>query len=140
MSFHDWVKEANNSNVYISLKSKVVSPNSGKIKLIKYEQEDICVSEKSIAFKKQLFSNKINFSEDRLYLDNLTAISCRESLNNLEQENNEKSSLEIIQEKIIKKHLKDGIKCIKECYKTNKSNNIENNNKKKRGRPKKVNL
>ncbi len=54
MSFADWVKESNNKYTYVSFKPKVISPNSGKIKLIKHEQEIFKISEEDMVIKKHL--------------------------------------------------------------------------------------
>jgi hypothetical protein len=86
MSFDDWIKEANKTYIYVSFVSKGTSANSGKIKLIKHEQEIFKLRDEDITIKKYLLSvnDKINQTNGSDCQDNLNCSNSYKNLNNLD--------------------------------------------------------
>lgn len=160
MSFDDWVKEAKNKYVYVGFKSTAISPDSKKVKLIKYEQEHYIVRPEHICYKKHFIVQKINKQTscctNNDNLDNNDRISCSYFLNSLQENteeniqkqtidnsiDSEKSYIDMLEENIKKKQLETTLKIIKQRYHKNKlaDKNLDNRIKKNRGRPKKVTI
>ncbi len=155
MSFTDWVKESNNKYVYVSFKSRVISPDSGKIKLIKHEHEIFKLREEDIVTKKHFVSTNEKINQTNRYersdcstsnsSDNSNnsedLISCREFLSCLQddKDNNDKeesdlesphslpkNDTEILLENYERKQLEDTLKILKKRYSKNKT--IKNKN------------